>query len=267
MSIIERTNKVKAKMDQGQKVIGSFFTMGSVPVLEILSMAGLDFLMIDTEHGPYDVETAQQLIIACESRGITPFVRVKDYNRNSVLKMLDVGAMGLLIPFIKNVDQVKELVGYAKYKPVGERGFGGGREVTYNMDPVMVDVRDYFAWANRETLLIPQCETVEALESIEEITAIDGVDGIFVGPFDLSIAMGIPQQFDHPDFTAALERVITACKKNDKFCWVLGVSPEDVCKRFEMGFDGVLTVDSHFLIFGTIQYFKTLEELDKSLLY
>ena len=60
MSIIERTNKVKAKMDQGQKVIGSFFTMGSVPVLEILSMAGLDFLMIDTEHGPYDVETAQQ---------------------------------------------------------------------------------------------------------------------------------------------------------------------------------------------------------------
>ena len=181
--------------------------------------------------------------------------------------MLDVGAMGLLIPFIKNVDQVKELVGYAKYKPVGERGFGGGRVVTYNMDPVMVDVRDYFAWANRETLLIPQCETVEALESIEEITAIDGVDGIFVGPFDLSIAMGIPQQFDHPDFTAALERVITACKKNDKFCWVLGVSPEDVCKRFEMGFDGVLTVDSHFLIFGTIQYFKTLEELDKSLLY
>ena len=138
MSIIERTNKVKAKMDQGQKVIGSFFTMGSVPVLEILSMAGLDFLMIDTEHGPYDVETAQQLIIACESRGITPFVRVKDYNRNSVLKMLDVGAMGLLIPFIKNVDQVKELVGYAKYKPVGERGFGGGRVVTYNMDPVMV---------------------------------------------------------------------------------------------------------------------------------
>lgn len=261
MSITERVNPVREKMARGEKVIGAFYTLGCMPAVEILAGLGLDFIMIDTEHGPFDVDTAWKLAVACENRGMTPFVRVKDYNRNSVLKMLDIGAMGLLIPFIKTVDQVKELVSYGKYKPVGDRGFGGGRMVNYFVDPVVGKVTDYFEWANRETLLIPQCETVEALEAIEEITAIEGVDGIFVGPFDLSVAMGIPQQFDNPVFLAAVDRVLAACKKNGKFCWTLGMTAEETKKKLAMGFDGILTFDTAFLISGAKEYLKAVREV------
>ena len=162
-------NRIREKMARGEKVAGAFFTLGSVAAVEVLAQAGLDFLMIDTEHGPFDVETASQFIIASELRGMTPFVRVKDYSRNSVLKMLDVGAMGLLVPYIKTPDQVRELVSYGKYRPIGDRGCGFGRKTCYGLEPMVAKIEDYFAWANRETLIIPQCETAEALENIEEI--------------------------------------------------------------------------------------------------
>ena len=95
---------------------------------------------------------------------------------------------------------------------------------------------------------------MEALESIEEITAIEGVDGIFVGPFDLSVAMGIPQQFANPEFIAAQKRVLDACKANGKFCWTLGMSAEDSRAKFEMGYDGVLNSDGGMLAGATKQY-------------
>ena len=252
-------NKVKEKMASGKKVIGSFFSLGSTAVVEILGLAGLDFIMIDTEHGPFDVETAASFIMASELRGMTPMVRVKDYKRNSVLKMLDVGAMGLLVPFIKTVEEVKELVSYGKYRPVGDRGCGFGRKAGFGLEPMVANINNYFNWANNETLIIPQCETVEALECIEEIAAIEGVDGIFIGPFDLSIAMNIPRQFSHPDFIAANQRVLKACKDNGKFCWTLGMTPDDAKAKFESGFDGVLSADTAFLAGGVTQFLKGTE--------
>ena len=255
-------NKVVDKIEHGGKAIGAFFNLGCTAAAEILAQAGLDFIVIDTEHGPFDVETASELITACEVRGMTPFVRVKDYNRNSVLKMLDVGAMGLLIPFIKTVDEVKELVCYGKYRPVGDRGCGFGRKSGYGMEPLVAgDIRDYFKWANENTLLITQCETVECLENIEEISAVEGVDAIFIGPFDLSVAMGIPKQFDAPEFIAAMDRVLKACKKNGKLCFTLGMNPEDAKKKLDWGFDGVLSGDTTFLISGVSQYLSGIHSL------
>ncbi len=254
-------NKIKEKMENGGKVAGAFMSLGYSGVVEILAMAGLDFIMIDTEHGPFDVETASQLIIAAENRGMTPFVRVKDFHRNSILKMLDVGAMGLLIPFIKTVDEVKELVSYGKYKPIGDRGCGFGRKSGYGLEQMVANIEDYFNWANENTLLIPQCETVEALESIEDIVAIKGVDAIFIGPFDLSVAMGIPKQFNHPDFLAAQDRVLKACKKENKYCFTLGMNPADAKAKFDLGFDGVLTGDTTFLTTGVMSYVKGIRDL------
>lgn len=256
------TNKVKEKILSGGKVVGAFMNLGSTGVVEVLGQAGLDFVMIDTEHGPFDVETASQYIMASEIRGMAPFVRVKDSNRNSILKMLDVGAMGMLIPFIKTVDEVKELVSYGKYRPIGDRGCGFGRKACYGLEPLAAgNIQEYFDWANENTLLIPQCETVEALECIEEIAAVEGVDGIFIGPFDLSVAMGIPKQFDSPEFMAAIERVLKACKAANKFCFTLGMSPEDAKNKFEMGFDGVLSGDATFLAAGVLQYLGAIKAL------
>ena len=110
-------NKLLEKYENGQKVCGAFFNLDSTVVVEIFAQLGLDFVVIDAEHSPYGVESAARFVMAAEVRGMTPIVRVKDANRNSILKMLDIGAKGLLIPFVKTVDEVKEIVSYGKYFP------------------------------------------------------------------------------------------------------------------------------------------------------
>ncbi len=252
-------NSIKEKVCGGRKVVGAFLNLESPPAAEILGRLGLDFVIIDTEHGPGDAESTANMIRACEVSGVTPVVRVKEADRTSVLKMLDIGAMGILIPFVKTPEEVRQLVMWGKYRPLGDRGFGMSRKNGYGLEgKLQGDIRAYFTWANENTLLIPQCETVECLEHIEEIAAIDGVDAIFVGPFDLSIALDIPRQFADPKFVQALKRIVAACKAANKLCFTLGGSAEDSKAMFNLGFDGVLAGDTSFLVAGATHYLQSL---------
>lgn len=250
-------NLMREKFLRGEKVLGSFFTLGNSAAIECMALAGMDLLIIDTEHGPFDVESTENFIRAAEVHNITPIVRVKDGSRASVLKMLDIGAMGLIIPYIKSVEEVKNIIKYGKYSPLGERGYGLTRKNGFGMAPYAQDIGDYMKACNRETMIIPQCETVEALECIEEIAALDGVDGIFVGPYDLSISMGIPGQFDNPILISAIKRVQKACKNAGKMSMILGVNGEVAKARFEGGYDGVVTVDMILLASAVRQYLET----------
>ena len=128
-----------------------------------------------------------------------------------MLKLLDVGVQGLIVPNVKTLAQVQELVNYAKYYPIGQRGFCPSRKDGWGFDG-LGSVPETMRHFNGETLLFPQCETAEALAIIEDICAVDGVDGIFVDPFDLSISMGMPGQFDAPEFQAAVTRIVAACR-------------------------------------------------------
>ena len=254
-------NRVKAKMEAGEKVIGTFFALDSVPAVEVLANLGYDLIMIDTEHGPFDVETAEKFVIASEAAGITPFVRIKDTTRGSVLKMLDIGARGLLVPYIKTPEQVRDVISYGKYRPLGDRGFGPGRAAGYATDPKIINnIEEYFSFANSENLVIPQCETVEALERIEEIADIDGVAGIFIGPFDLSISMGIPRKFGEPVFIEAMKKVVKACHDRGKFAWILAGTPEDAEYKFSLGFDGVLNMDLSLFRAGAAAFIDGTKE-------
>lgn len=114
-----------------------------------------------------------------------------------MLRLLDVGAQGVVVPCVETVEEVRELVRYAKFAPLGNRGFCPTRDGGWGHAAHAVSISGYMETSNRETLLLPQCETVGCLEHIEEITAMDGVDGIFVGPFDLSIALGHPGESTH----------------------------------------------------------------------
>ena len=260
--VMLKNNKIKEKILAGGKVMGTFYNLASVQGVEILAECGIDCVVIDGEHGPVDVETASNLIIAAENRDLTPFVRVKDFQRNSILRMLDAGAMGLIIPFIKSMDEVRALVGYGKYWPLGERGCGWSRKANFGLEPMLVnDIQEYLRWSNENTLLIPQCETLEALGCIEEMAALDGVDGIFLGPFDLSVSMGIPTQFSHPDFLAAQDRVIKACKVSNKFSFTIATSPEQAKEKFEKGYDGVMAGGVTFLANGAKGYVNGVKKL------
>lgn len=226
-------------MDKGEKVLGTFLELGSELAIECLAYTGLDFFVIDQEHGPFDIKETLGFLRAAETSDITPLVRVKDISRSSILKNLDIGAKGLIVPNIENVLEVKMLVEWAKYFPVGKRGFFQARQSGYGNKEYAKDINNYIQVSNRETLLIPQCETLGALNNIEEIVGLDGVDGIFVGPFDLSIALGIPAQFSETIFENALTRILKACKDNNKFCFIFSPDKKTGQKYFDSGFDAV----------------------------
>ena len=163
---------------------------------------------------------------------------MREISRPAVLKLLDVGVQGLIVPNVKTLAQVQELVNYAKYYPIGQRGFCPSRKDGWGFDG-LGSVPETMRHFNGETLLFPQCETAEALAIIEDICAVDGVDGIFVGPFDLSISMGMPGQFDAPEFQAAVTRIVAACRAAGKYCMFFTGTADGVIDGFRRGFDAI----------------------------
>ena len=233
-------NRIREKFLNHELSVGTFTQLSSTVAVECLGRMGLDYVLIDTEHSAVGIEFLSSAITAADAAGIVPLVRINDITRSKVLQPLDYGAQGLIVPAVETVDQVRRLVEYAKFPPVGNRGFCPTRDGGYGYDEIsMQGTEAYFAHANRETLLIPQCETVGCLEHIEEITAMDGVDGIFVGPFDLSIALGRPMAFDCDEMRAALDRILNACHKNNKMAFIFCGDAQAAKTRAAQGFDSV----------------------------
>jgi 4-hydroxy-2-oxoheptanedioate aldolase len=243
-------NKLKQQLRSGDKPLGTFCGLNSPTVIECLGRTGLDFVIVDCEHSPSEAETAMELIRAAELSNLTPLCRVRDLSRSAVLKLLDVGARGLIVPNIHSVEEVQQVIDWAKFAPIGQRGFCPTRKDGWGFDTERTTA-ETMAVMNEATLLLPQCETKEALENIEAITAMEGVDGIFIGPFDLSISMGLPGQFDHPTMQAAFARIRKACRESGKFCFLFTGSPAGVAEGFATGYDAmVLGIDTLLLISG-----------------
>jgi len=243
-------NEFIRKMQQGKNCIGTFSHISSEIAIEGLAYAEMDFVIIDGEHGTVGPETAQKLVRAANLHGMTPFVRTRDSGRGAVLSMLEAGAQGLVVPQINTVEEVRALVENVRYYPEGSRGVFLGSNGGYGFaDFAEKGLQSYFDVCNRETLLFPQCETRGCLESIEEIAAIPGVDGIFIGPYDLSVALGMPGQFGAEEFAAATERIKRAVKDEGKLLITYTTKPEDVKRYFAEGFDAVaLNVDVALMI-------------------
>ena len=222
-----------------QKTFGTFFELGGRGAMESLSRTGLDYVIIDTEHGCFSEESTADFILAAEKGGLLPYVRIGDIRRPCVLRMLDIGARGLIVPQIHSVEEVEALIGHAKFPPLGSRGYCPNRTTGWGADDWSKDVRAYMDECNRRCKLIPQCETRGALEDIERIAALPGVDGIFVGPCDLSIDLGIPLEFDNPILIRAIERVLKACRDNGKESYIFAGNMADAVKWAARGFDSV----------------------------
>ena len=144
-------NLLREKIMNGVKTVGTFFEAGNASVAEALALTDLDYMLIDTEHGPFDVESVMLMLRGAELHGTTALVRVKDSNRNSILKMLDIGAGGLIIPQVHSIEEIKKIVEYGKYFPVGQRGVAfargaGGRELR------IATTSDIGHWFRNDTL-------------------------------------------------------------------------------------------------------------------
>ncbi len=234
-------NKLRDMFARKEGAVGTFFSGGNQSFMECLGFSGLDFVIIDCEHGPFDTETMMDLIRAAELHGLAPFVRIANVDHKEIQRAADCGAMGLIVPCLRDVADFKKLVDLAKFTPLGNRGFikGRGAGFGYADWADTETIPEFFANSNDRLIVMPQCETKEALENIEEVVAIDGIDGIFIGPFDLSTAMGIAGRFELPEFKAAEERVFRACKEAGKICYTFTLSPEKAASYIRQGYDGV----------------------------
>ncbi len=233
-------NRILEKFRRGEKSLGIFTHMLSATAIEAMAYTGLDYAIIDIEHSPIAAEHAAELVGVAERSGLSALVRVDAIERSPILKMLDVGASGLIVPQVESVEQVRTLVSYAKFAPLGSRGYCQTRDGGWGLaENYAGGMAGYMARANAETLLIPQCETAGCLEHIEDIVAVEGVDGIFIGPFDLSIALGIPGEFADERHIAAVERVRTACERAGKLCIMFCGDGETAARYFAQGFPSV----------------------------
>lgn len=252
-----KKNLVLEKLNRGERVLGTFFHSGSALVMDAIGLSGMDYVIIDKEHSPIGVETAADMIRAAEAKDLTPFVRIKEISRSSVLKLLDLGAKGLIVPAVNGVEDVKKLIEYSKYPPTGNRGMAMGRGSDFGLGTLPLP--EHWEQHNRETLMIPMCETVGFLEHVEEIAAMNGVDGIFIGPCDLSVALGKPGNFDDPEVNAAFQRVIDACKAAGKFCLIYAPDAALAERFVGMGCSGCASAIDVNLILSA--YLKLTKEI------
>src|SRR5512134_1792929 len=188
---------------------------------------GFDGLFFDLQHGVIPEHEISQMAVAATSMGVAPLVRVPEKDYAAALRMLDNGALGIIMPEVTTVEDARASVAACKYPPVGNRGaFGGWAHFGYRAVPA-AEARNAI---NEATLLILMIESKAALDNIEAIAAVPGVDVIHIGTNDLSTDLGHPGELAHPDVMAAIERVVTACRAHGKFAGVGGLTGGDAVK-------------------------------------
>lgn len=209
-----KKNIVREKILNGETVVGAFQAYDSTEITEILGYSGFDYVVIDTEHGVLYPGLLENQIRAAECGNLTPIVRVPSFQRQDILKALDRGAAGLLVPMVNTKADAEQIVDFARYTPEGNRGLTfSSRAAHYN---VRIDQEEHLKSSNREILLIAQIETQQAIKNLDEILSVQGIDMIFIGPSDLSQSFGVPGKTKDPHVVAAIESIIEKAKKAKK---------------------------------------------------
>jgi len=199
---------VKEMLRSGQTVVGTTATVGSD--MNFLGDSGYDFLLFDTQHAPVDVKQLGPTVQALRGKSATPFIRVSDNRADVICFALDAGARGIIAPMVNNADQAGRMVSYCRYYPKGERSNAGMRGEWGEFS----SYRDYLDAVNDQLVIVPMIETLEAMENLDAICAVDGVDVLLVGPSDLSIALGVPLDYESDTYQAGLDRIAEACQRH-----------------------------------------------------
>ncbi len=202
-----RPNTPKAKWKAGEVTYGAWLSIPSSFTAEVMAHQGHDWINIDMQHGVVDYQVAVTMLQAINTTDTVPFVRVPWNEPGIIMKVLDAGAMGVIIPMVNTVAEARAAVAACRYYPDGNRSFGPTRVSLHHG-------ADYYASANNEVAVIPMIETQEALDNLDDILDVPGIDAVYVGPADLSITLGLPPGMDNGGaFEEARLRIAEACKK------------------------------------------------------
>jgi 2-keto-3-deoxy-L-rhamnonate aldolase RhmA len=222
---------MKARLAAGETLFGSFLTLGSPLAAEALGLAGFDWLLVDLEHGGGDESQLLGQLLGAGASGAHALVRVESQVRGRTARALDIGVEGVMCPQVNSAAEAEEWVRALHYGPAGNRGVAlFHRGARFGTDP------DAIAHAAGRTLGIAQIESPEAVEDVEAIAAVEGVDVLFVGPSDLTYAMGRFRAFEDPEFRSAIERVVAAAEGAGKTAGIFLASVEEVPRAVADGF-------------------------------
>ncbi len=227
-----KQNHLLSKLKNGKAVLGTWIMMPSVVSVDIIASTGVDFVIIDREHGPISFETAQEMAIACESRGVSPVMRVGDIERSFIQNALDIGVHGIQVPNIDTRQNAEDVVKFSKYPPQGDRGFSpftrAGNYSIHNSTTLTQK-------ANDNTAVILNIEGKDALNNFDEILKVKNADIYFVGLFDLSKALGVPGDVANQKVMDALVDIIKKANKYGKYVGTIATSQEKIAQFVEMG--------------------------------
>ncbi|GAB5468634.1 MAG: aldolase/citrate lyase family protein [Rhodospirillales bacterium] len=229
-----RDNPVKSKLASGERAFGTMiFEFVSPGLPAILKAAGAEFALYDMEHSGISLAEMKQQCAAARGLGLVPIVRPPAKEYHYVSRLLDLGAMGLMLPMVESAAEAREIVSWTRYPPVGRRGamFGGAHD-----DYAGGDIAAKISQAHERTLVLAMVETEAGVANCREIAAVEGIDGLHLGQFDLSLSLDIAGQTDHPRIAAAVDKLLEAAAEHGKFAACMAPSVEIADAWMEQGF-------------------------------
>jgi len=230
---MQLANPVKEALRAGGSAVGVFITIPAPEIVEIFALAGFDFVLIDAEHGPISPESAYPMVLAAEANGIPAFARVGQNDRQVILKFLDIGVAGVMIPQVATPTAAAEAVAAMRYRPRGLRGLAGGRSFSWGL---AAPARDLVPKINDRVLSLVQFEHISALDHLEAILRTPDLDVLFVGPNDLAQSMDLPGQPDHPEVEAVIAQVLRRAQGSSVALATTAPNAAAANRRLEQGF-------------------------------
>ena len=223
-------NPARERLQKGELCLGIGLRQArTVDIAAAMASCGFDWLFIDLEHGTMPLDTAVQISVAALTAGISPVVRVPARQYSLATRVLDGGALGIVMPHVDTAEEARAIAGHLKYPPLGHRSMAGG--MAY-FGFRAVPTGEAAATMNAETLVVVMLETPQAIANAEAIAAVEGVDVLLVGTNDLMMEMGFPGQFGHAEVARAYDKVIAACRKHRKWPGMGGVYTEELLAKY-----------------------------------
>lgn len=250
-------NPVKEKLRNGGTVFGVFIPMPSPDVVEIIAVAGFDFALLDGEHGRISPDDAYPMILAAEARGIPAMVRVGENDRQVILKYLDLGVSGVLIPQTNTTDLVREAISSMRYAPEGIRGLAGGRTFDWGQGTPMAE---RVPQINERVLTMTQFEHIDALPHVDAMLDTPGLDVFFVGPTDLGQSMGFAGQSGRPEVEAVIQEVAEKVTKRGVPLATVAADAATANRRLAQGFRMIVANAPGLLMSASKQFLGGIEQ-------
>jgi len=235
---------LKARLSRNEPTLGLWVTLEAASVTEIAGNLGLDWVVIDTEHSALDFREVLDHVRAAARTKTAPLVRIPEIEEGSIKRILDAGAEGILVPMVRSAEDVRRAVKFAKYPPAGIRGIAVERATNWGLN-----LKDYLERANRETVVIPIIENVEASDDFDAIVDVPGVSALFFGPFDFAASMGQLGVWNHPEVWSRIESMRKKAHIKGMPLGIMGASADEAKRRVQEGYRMIaIGIDSLLMI-------------------